>query len=120
MTNSNVLYNFFFFQEGVSVDHYLKTFDSRKKSQPFILVCGGNFKKPLQQYVIVERHTVATKSLLGAIDLAYKTFQVLHLQYAPQTQGVWHFIDSLVYDVKVPHEQGSIKSFRAYCHFESK
>ena len=81
---------------------------------------GGTLIKPQQEFVVVERKTLEAKSLVGAVDLAYKVYQVLNLEYAPQTQGIWTFLGSLVYGAKVPKELGPIKAFRAYYYFKLK
>ena len=96
----------------------MEELDGKKKSQPFILAVGGSWKKPQQQFVVVERQAMETKTLVGAVDLTYKVYQILDLKYAPQTHGVWSFLDSLVYNVKVANEMGSIKCFRAYYNFK--
>ena len=55
--------------------------------------------------------------MVAAVDLMYRVYQVFNLKYAPQTQGIWNFIDSLVYGVKVDHEQGSVKAFHCILSF---
>ena len=58
-------------------------------------------------------------TILAAIGLCYKTYQILDLCYPPQAMGVWKALDSLIYDVNVPTERGSLMAFRAYYHFKT-
>jgi hypothetical protein len=106
-----------FQKEGVSVDSYIKKINGKVRSQPFILALGGEFRKPGQCFVVIERRAIQCDSLLGAVDLCYKVHQVLDLKYAPQATVIWSFLDSLVYDVKVGNEAGPVRAFRAYYHF---
>jgi hypothetical protein len=84
----------FLFQEGTGLDHFLNNFKGRK--QPVILVLGGTYRKPGQSYVILERKAYPCASLVGAVDLGYKVFQILDLCYPPQASGIWSFFDLIV------------------------
>ncbi|XP_063954791.1 uncharacterized protein LOC129272648 isoform X3 [Lytechinus pictus] len=107
-----------FQKEGVGVDNYLREIPG-EKTQPYILALGGRQANPQQQFVIVERKALETKTLLGAVSVCYKTYQVLDLKYSTPTQGIWAFFDSLIFGVKTRNEPGSIRAFRAYYHFDN-
>ncbi|XP_071852111.1 uncharacterized protein [Apostichopus japonicus] len=106
-----------FQKEGVNLEQYLTQFDGR--TQPFVLILGGTYCQPQQLFVIIERKAMVVDTLIAAIDLCYKAYQVLDLCYPPQAMGVWNALDTLIYDIKVPIEPGSIRAFRAYYHFKS-
>ncbi|PIK52955.1 hypothetical protein BSL78_10158 [Apostichopus japonicus] len=72
--------------EGVNLAQYLTQFDGR--TQPFVLILGGNYCQPQQLFVIIERKAMVVDTLIAAIDLCYKAYQILDLCYPPQAMGV--------------------------------
>jgi hypothetical protein len=80
-----------------------------RKTQPFILALGGDAAQPAQCFVVVEKQPIECDSLLSAVDLCYKTHQVLDLKYATQANAIWQFMDSVVFEVPVPMRQGLSK-----------
>jgi hypothetical protein len=67
-----------------------------ERTQPFILAIGEKFK-PHQTFVILEDKCIETNSLLKAVDLCYKLFYILNLQFPPYCQNVWHFFNATFY-----------------------
>jgi hypothetical protein len=110
--NNKHYYTFLLFQEGTSLDHFLKTFQGR--TQPFILVLVGDHRNPAQCFVIMERRPYAAATLVKAVGLCYKLYQIFHLEYPTQALAIWQFFDLTVYQVKVEKESGSVRQFRAY------
>ncbi len=80
------------------MDFFLGNIDASVRGQPFVLALGGSYSQPRQTFVIIERRAFETKTLLGAVDLCYKSYQILDLTYPPQASAVWVFLDNIVYD----------------------
>ena len=47
------------------------------------MILGGTYHQPKQLFVIIERKALEVDTLLAAIDLCYKTYQILDLCYPP-------------------------------------
>jgi len=47
----------------------------------------------MQYYTIIDDVHFQLETLLKAIDLCFKLFHVLNLEYSPQAQQVWHFFE---------------------------
>lgn len=113
--------NFFSFlscQEGTNVEAYKS---SHGRNQPFILALGGHFCNPAQTFVVLEHHVLEQKSLVAAVDLCYKIFQIFDLQYPCQARAMWVVMDTIAFDVKPgAQESGAVRAFRAYYHFNQK
>lgn len=101
----------------MNLDKYLETFQSR--TQPFIVVLGGTYRQPQQQFVVIERRALKVESLVCAVDVCYKAYQILHLDYAAQAAPIWKMLDTLIYGVKVNNEPGTVRAFRAYFSYTS-
>ncbi|XP_035700545.1 uncharacterized protein LOC118433073 [Folsomia candida] len=71
------------------------------RKQPFVL-CVGNLKNlEIQQaYVMVERHLIFAESLVKAVDICFKIFHVLQLQFPEECSSVWCFFDHTVFRIK--------------------
>ncbi|PIK42603.1 hypothetical protein BSL78_20529 [Apostichopus japonicus] len=67
------------------------------QTQPFILIIGENRRNPEQQFVIVERMAMPASSLIKAVDLCFKVFYVLDLNYPWESNNVWDFIQKNIY-----------------------
>ncbi|XP_030848855.1 uncharacterized protein LOC115927278 [Strongylocentrotus purpuratus] len=111
--------NFIDFQkEGTNVEAYKS---SHGRNQPFILALGGHFCNPAQTFVVLEHHVLEQKSLVAAVDLCYKIFQIFDLQYPCQARAMWVVMDTIAFDVKPgAQESGAVRAFRAYYHFNQK
>lgn len=91
------------------------------RNQPFILALGGHFCNPAQTFVVLEHHVLEQKSLVAAVDLCYKIFQIFDLQYPCQARAMWVVMDTIAFDVKPgAQESGAVRAFRAYYHFNQK
>ena len=69
---------------------------------------GGDYCQPQQSFVIIEREALPVKTMMGAVDLCYKAYQVLDMKYSSQPSSIWLFLDSLVYAIKVPNKPGTV------------
>ena len=67
-----------------------------KKTQPLILVIGEE-AAPEQVFVILERQTVKCSSLLKGLDLCFKLFYLLDIDYPWECQNLWDFVQKFIY-----------------------
>ena len=96
---------------------YLDGISSTATPQPFILCLYADQKLvPSQVFVIIERRAVSVETLVAAVDLCYKSFHVLNLEYQHNCRGVWEFIDTCIFEH--PGAKGklspAVRAFRAY------
>ncbi|XP_071497429.1 uncharacterized protein [Diadema antillarum] len=105
-------------KEGTSLEAYRK---DHGRNQPFVLAVGNNVCQPIQCFVILESQVFERKSLVSAVDLCYKIFQIFDLEYPAQARAMWVILDTVVYGVEAgAQETGAVKAFRAYYHFNKK
>ncbi|XP_035712678.1 uncharacterized protein LOC118437615 [Folsomia candida] len=92
-----------FFIQVVPVTHDIENFrtiESRRK-QPFVL-CVGELGSLIihDSYVMVETKLVKASSLIHAVDICFKMFHVLQLQFPDECYPVWCFFDHSIYQTK--------------------
>ncbi|KAJ8031513.1 46 kDa FK506-binding nuclear protein [Holothuria leucospilota] len=85
---------------GTDLPQYLQEIkESGKQSlQPFILLIGERIN-PSQQYVIVENHAIEQSSLAQSVDLCFKLFFVLNMEYPLVCIHIWEFLHVAVYKI---------------------
>lgn len=86
----------FFFQIGTNIPKYLEEVTN---NQPYILVLGS-LLGPLQKFVIVERKALEQPSLLKAIDVCFKLFYILDVQYPWQCATSWEFFQKVIFGLE--------------------
>lgn len=101
--------SFMMFGESVEImESYLENLKKQcKPIQPFILVVGTIFNiKEILIYFDSVKYNV--HSIIRAIEVCYKIFQLFNLQYPPESLVVWLFIQkyffnySSIYDIPHP------------------
>lgn len=65
-------------------------------SQPYVLVLG-TLEEPQQMFSIVERKAIEHSSLTKCVDVCFKLFYVLDLQYPWQCATTWEFVQMAIY-----------------------
>ena len=68
--------------------------------QPFIIVVGPSLSEITGFYVNVEETRYRFESILAAVDLCFKSFHVLHVEYPKASEQVWFFLQKVVYNIK--------------------
>jgi len=64
-------------------------------------MCVGDLKKlsVVDSYVMVERRLIKAASVVNAVDLCFKVFYVLQLQFPEECFPVWSFFDHSVFKI---------------------
>ncbi|XP_033104574.1 uncharacterized protein LOC117107122 [Anneissia japonica] len=81
---------------GTNLPKYLEEVSN---TQPYVLILGG-FADPLQCFTIVERRAIPQVSFLKAIDVCFKLFYILNLNYPWQSYTTWEFIQKVIYGLE--------------------
>lgn len=68
----------------------------RMHLQPFVAVVG-DIENPDQYLICVDEYFYEVDSLLQAVDLVFKGFFALHLNYPSEAEQVWLFLQRSVY-----------------------
>ncbi|OXA55347.1 hypothetical protein Fcan01_09059 [Folsomia candida] len=90
------------------------------RKQPFIL-CVGNLKnlEIQQSYIMVERRLILAESLVKAVDMCFKIFHVLQLQFPDECSSVWCFFDHSVFRIKeIKSPSSSVLSLASQINLE--
>lgn len=87
----------------------LRLSESERK-QPFV-ICVGDPKllEVSQAFVMVERRLLQTASVVGAVDLCFKVFHVLQVNFPSECFPVWSFFDHSVFKTnEIPSPPSSV------------
>ena len=76
-----------------------KYLEEVSNKQPFVLILGS-LMEPLQCFVIVERKALQQMSLLKALDVCFKLFYVLDINYPWQCATTWEYLQKVVFGLE--------------------
>ena len=76
-----------------------KYLDDVTNKQPYTLILGS-LMEPLQCFVIVERQVLQQISLLKAVDVCFKLFYDLDINYPWQCSTTWEFFQKVVFGLE--------------------
>lgn len=85
--------------------------------QPYIIVVGPSIKDIQNSFVCIDDVLYNTASVLEAVDVCFKAFQVLQLNYPAASEHLWIIIQKCFYkfitkwDYIIPHIENIIKNF---------
>ncbi|XP_063968771.1 uncharacterized protein LOC135157438 isoform X1 [Lytechinus pictus] len=82
---------------GTNLPQYLDGLMSKRR-QPFVLALGPQ-KAPAQYFAVVEGRALKQDSLLKAVDVCFKLFYVLDLEYPSACYTTWEFIQKVLYQL---------------------
>ncbi|PIK45132.1 hypothetical protein BSL78_18021 [Apostichopus japonicus] len=90
--------------------------DETVHPQPFTVVLWDLKQKSRQFFVLIERKALPATSLLKAIDTCFKMHFVFDIEYQPDCEASWQFLQSIIYELNtaITKEISSVKAFRAY------
>ncbi|XP_063959988.1 uncharacterized protein LOC135155148 isoform X2 [Lytechinus pictus] len=99
---------------GTNLPQYLDGLMSKRR-QPFVLALGPQ-KAPAQYFAVVEGRALKQDSLLKAVDVCFKLFYVLDLEYPSACYTTWEFIQKVLYQVNAKDRNTSscVRSLRTY------
>lgn len=72
--------------------------------QPFIMLVGSSFIDFNDIYIVVDETKYKLTSVLKALDICFKIFQVFNLEYPKQSAKVWIFIQKYLYNVHTKYD----------------
>ena len=67
--------------------------------QPLVIVVGPIVSEPTAFYVNIDNTRYRFLSILAAVDLCFKSFQVFHAHYPKASEQVWLFLQKAVYSM---------------------
>ncbi|XP_071823025.1 uncharacterized protein [Apostichopus japonicus] len=90
--------------------------DETVHPQPFTVVLWDLKQKSRQFFVLIVRKALPATSLLKAIDTCFKMHFVFDIEYQPDCEASWQFLQSIIYELNtaITKEISSVKAFRAY------
>lgn len=97
------------FQEGDDVNlalenRKIKYLNFNLTNQP-IPVLYGSLKKNISCYVAIEHQLYKVDTLIKAVDLCFKCYHSLHLEYPKKVECVWTFIQRYVYEIETKYDR---------------
>ena len=81
---------------GINMVEYLK---EAGRPYPYILVLGEG-EACHQAFVIFAGRALEQRTLLGALDICFKTFYVLDINYPKECSHVWELLQSAIYKME--------------------
>lgn len=79
---------------------------SQSRSEPFVVVIGA------QPFTVMQGEALLNTTLLGAVDVCFKSFFVFDIKYPKKCCPVWEFLQSTVYNIPGP-ESPSVRFLRS-------
>lgn len=74
---------------------------SKTSIHPQVVAVGNKFSLNFTEYfVLFKEKGIKCGTLLEAIDLAFKSFYVFHIEFPSHCFGAWQFLDFSVYKMK--------------------
>lgn len=56
-------------------------------------------------YVVINKNFYKVKSALKAVDICFKSFFSFHLNYTPECEEIWYFIQKYMYDIVTKYDK---------------
>lgn len=56
-------------------------------------------------YVVINKYFYHVESALKAVDICFKSFFSLHLNYTPECEQIWYFIQKYMYNIETKHDK---------------
>lgn len=75
------------------------------------ILCLGDDTNICQNFTVVAGHAIETASLLEAVDVGFKSFYVLDINYTKQCRPTWEFLQHAAYNID-GYESSSVKFLR--------
>jgi len=72
--------------------------------QPFIIIVGTPLE-PREIIVYFDSIKFKVFTVIRAIDLCFKIFQLFNLEYPIQSGAVWHFIQKYLYSIQTKFDK---------------
>ena len=76
-----------------------KYLDDVTNKQPYTLILGS-LMELLQWFVIVKRQALQQTSLLKAVDVCFKLFYILDINYPWQCSTTWEFFQKVLFGLE--------------------
>ncbi len=78
-----------------------------QQSKPYLSVqaLGDPLQCASQAFVILAGQALPQNTLLGAVDVCFKAFYVLDINYPKQCAAVWEFLQQVVFQIEGPESK---------------
>lgn len=73
--------------------------------QPFIIIVGLSLREIESYYVVVDNILYKLDNILRAIDICFKVFMVLDVQYPIECEQIWLFFQQYIYKQSSKHDK---------------
>ncbi|XP_036331763.1 uncharacterized protein LOC118743286 [Rhagoletis pomonella] len=90
-----------------------KSMHRKEKIQPYLIVVGSDIKSLTEFYVNYGGALQKFHSFIAALDICFKVFHVLNLEYPRESSLMWYFLQKQIYKITTVYD---IKS-SALCEF---
>jgi hypothetical protein len=81
-----------------------KLLSERRTLQPLIAVIANSLEDINSVVIVLDTVRYKRDSVLTAIDITLKIFQVLNLSYPPESDLVWLFVQRAIYNIKTKRD----------------
>lgn len=73
--------------------------------QPYLLVQGEHLTNIQNTYIVIDKVHFKCDSTLKALDILFKLFYVLKIEYPPQSEHIWRLIQTGIFKIKEEGEK---------------
>lgn len=84
--------------------------------QPYVVIVGDvNGQDPLYYYTIINDIQYQLETAVKAIDLCFKLYHVLNLEYPPEAEQIWYFFEQYFFELLNPPKKKKFLSVQSLC-----
>jgi len=73
--------------------------------QPYMIFVETGDGQVISFYVVINKYFYKVESALKAVDICFKSFFSFHLNYTPECEQIWIFIQKYMYDIETKFDK---------------
>lgn len=87
---------------------FISTYGKGATVQPYVAIVGESHTSISASYVCINNIVYKLDSLLKAVDICFKSFYALDLEYPAESEQVWLTIQKILYSITLPNKDKKI------------
>ncbi|CAI6375699.1 unnamed protein product [Macrosiphum euphorbiae] len=76
-----------------------------QKLQPYMIFVETGDGQVISFYVVINKYFYKVESALKAVDICFKSFFSFHLNYTPECEQIWNFIQKYMYNIETKYDK---------------
>jgi len=84
--------------------------------QPYVIIVGDvDGQDSTYYYTIINNTQYQLETAVKAVDLCFKLYHVLNLEYPPEAEQIWHFFEQYFFEIPNPKKKKKFLSVQSLC-----